>query len=334
MLDKFQNKTILIAPIDWGLGHAARCIPIINLLSKKNNLIVAYTKNNELFFKKEIAQLNLHIKLVELSSYNIRYSKILPAWLKIMLNPLKFFISVRRENKSVLNIVEQHAIDVIISDCRFGVRHKNCDNYIITHQLSIQVPLFKTFVNIINHHYLKKFNEIWVPDEQEKNMRLSGKLSQTKTRNLTVKYIGTLSRFNIIEFDTNPTIDYLVLISGVEPQRTLFEKNIVSLFNNHNKTVTLIRGTEKSSTIKNSNCSFINLATTNEIMQLIKQSKKIICRSGYSTLMDLHAMHFNKKNIILVPTPGQPEQEYLAAHWKSIFGTRIIKQENIFSLML
>jgi hypothetical protein len=322
LLPEIKHKQILIAPLDWGLGHAARSIPLIKHYVQNNTVFVGYTKLTKSFLEKELK--NFSVNWVELPSYAITYNQYLPAWLSLLFDFFKIKKVIKLEYDLLQQIVVKYQINLIISDNRFGLYNSNCESYIITHQINIQSPIFSGLATTLNLKFLKKFNQIWVPDEN--NHLLSGNLSITKQQ-LNIKFIGVLSRFTKQNNFTNE-IDLLILLSGPEPQRSILENKLILQFKTQ-QNVVLIRGTKNALAIDFGNIKIINRAETIELQKYILNAKKIICRSGYSTLMDLYAIGFDLKNVTLVPTPGQTEQEYLAKYWKVKFGCKIWQQRRI-----
>lgn len=319
MIPAYSNKTILIAPLDWGLGHAARCVPLIQHYALNNSIIVGYTSLTKSFLEKELK--NLSVKWVELPSYNITYSRYWPAWLTVLSEALRIKKVIQNENLWLQNSVVKHQIDLIISDNRFGLFHPKVESRIITHQLNIQAPFLKNVAKKINFNYLKKFNEVWIPDEP--NHLLSGELSKINNQ-LNHLFIGPLSRFTKQNLSTYGT-DTVILLSGPEPQRTILEKKLIQRYADQ-PNVILIRGTEKDIEINVGQIKIINVADKFEVLKNVLIAKRIVCRSGYSTLMDLYAIGVDLKNVTLIPTPGQTEQEYLANYWKQKFGCEVWQQ--------
>ncbi len=328
----FTNKTILVAPLDWGLGHATRCVPLVKQLLKNNKVILGVTPLTKLIFDEEFPQL----KKIELPSYNIRYSKTLPLWIKLGLNSPRITRIIAQEHLLLKQIIRDNAIDVVVSDNRFGLYSKKIHSVFITHQLFLKAPLLKGAVQQINKRYIKHFNEVWVPDYEEEKNCLSGELSHAKKHfHNNVKYIGPFSRLEDVKvhFEKNK-FDHLILLSGPEPGRSVLEEALMKKFSGSNKTIALVRGSDKAASYKRkSNDSFqiFDLPTKEKLKELILSSDKIICRSGYSTLMDLH--YLGKKNLILIPTPGQSEQIYLAEYWKKKFGCKVYTQNKLTDLL-
>jgi uncharacterized protein (TIGR00661 family) len=317
-----SGKTIFISPLDWGLGHATRCVPIIKSLSKDNTVVIGVSHLNAPFFIRHFPNL----QKAELPSYKISYSKNLPAWLKIILQWPKIKSVVKKERQVLKKIISHYKIDVVISDNRFGLTNENVKCIFITHQLNLKGPFSLSIADRVNKKYINSFNEIWVPDYEDKSRRLSGVLSDSAGVKVPVTYIGPQSFLNDPEFKTTGSekIDYLILLSGVEPQRSILEKILVEKFNKNKLKILLVRGSATNFELQRGNLKVVDFSFGEELKNIIINADTVICRSGYSTLMDLHLL--NKNKLILIPTPGQTEQEYLAAYWKKKFNILVIDQ--------
>lgn len=320
-----SGKTIFISPLDWGLGHSSRCVPIIRSLSGKNTVIIGITKLNASFFDNYFPDL----QKVEVPSYEISYSKKLPLWLKLVSQWPKINAVIKKEKRLLEKIISDHKINFVISDNRFGLTNKNTHCVFITHQLNIQVPFFSFVANLINRKYIHRFNEVWIPDYENRDLRLSGQLSDSSHIKIPVKYIepkSALENFGS-KIEKNAKTDYLILLSGIEPQRSILEKLLIEKFSTSKQKIVLVRGSNSFLKTKNHTMELIDFAYGEKLNNLIVNAETVICRSGFSTLMDLHLL--NKKQLILIPTPGQSEQEYLAAYWKKKFGARELLQKAI-----
>lgn len=320
-----KNKIIFIAPIDWGMGHASRCVSIINTLLHQNKIIIGITHLNRNYFNQHFPDL----QKIELPSYSIRYSSVIPVWIIILMQSKKIKSIIKKERSLTTEIIKKHNINLIISDNRFGLTQKNTESIFITHQLNLKTPIFSFFANKLNRRYIHQFNEVWVPDAKNKNERLSGQLSDSKNIKIPVKYIGAQSALKDLEIISSqqPKYDILILLSGIEPQRKILENKLASVFKNSAKKIILVRGSDQSFNFDFGNINVINFAFGNQLKNLIINCETIICRSGYSTLMDLKLI--DKKKIILIPTPGQTEQEYLAKYWEEKFNAKVCLQSQI-----
>lgn len=321
----FQNKKILLCPLDWGLGHTARCIPVIKLLLEQGNkVIVACNKKQKSFLLSEEVP---GLVFVDLFGYNVHYSKFLPLWLMILFQFPRLYFVVRKENKWLQKFLKENEIDVVISDNRFGLYNKKVESIFITHQVFVKAPFLSGIINYINHAFIKEFNHCWVADFEDKNTSLAGDLSHGTSVFKNTRFIGPLSRFQTKENTGKEKFDVLILLSGLEPQRSLLEEKLVETFEKAKLKAVLVRGTEMIyKKLWPENFIVKNMASSKELQELLLSSENIICRSGYSTLMDLHALGLKA---LLIPTPGQTEQEYLADYWNKKFGFSVLKQKDI-----
>jgi len=307
-----SGKTIFFSPLDWGLGHATRSVPIIKSLLQNNKIILGVTILNRSFFELQLPDL----MKIELPSYHISYSKWLPVWLKILTQWPKINSVIKKEKKILEKVIQDHKIDLVISDNRYGLSSKKVECIFITHQLKIKTPFLSFPANQINKRYIHRFNKVWVPDYEDENLRLSGQLSDSEDIKIPVIYIGpqSLLKNDNDKPKTDEKIDYLILLSGVEPQRSILEKMLVENLKNSGRKIVLVRGSDSECNLNAGSTRVLNFAFGLELKDLINKSGTVICRSGYSSLMDLHQL--NKTKIILIPTPGQTEQEYLAEYWR------------------
>lgn len=306
------------------MGHASRCVPIIKNLCENNKVILGISPLNAGFFEMHFPQL----QKVQLPSYNIRYSKYLPAFFKLLLQVPRVYRVVQKERIQLQRLIRQHAIDLVISDSRLGCYSKQVKSIFITHQLNLKVPYLTKLANAIHQKWMRHFTEVWVPDFENPAQRLSGQLSDPSNVQVPVFFIGPLSALQQQGVQTNTSrIDTLILLSGVEPQRSVLEKKLIHAFKASSQRIVLVRGTEKKMEVEAKGMEVHNLAFGKTLSELISNAGRVICRSGYSTLMDLHRLE--KKKLVLIPTPGQSEQEYLAAYWAQKFQARVYAQSEI-----
>lgn len=301
-----------MAPLDWGLGHATRCVPVIKeLLRQGCNVLLAGQGKQKALLQQEFSTL----RFLPLPGYNIEYAS--SGWelaAKIVAQIPRILSAVKDEQAWLQKVVQEEKIAAVISDNRYGLYHPSIPCIFITHQLRIKAPfaLAEDVLQELNYGYINKFSECWVPDAEGKN-NLAGALSHpAQMPEVPVRYIGSLSRFSRTVANT-PTDDLLVLLSGPEPQRTLLEEKLLEELAEYKKPVTLVRGLPDApeSLTASENVSVYNHLPAADLAQKIKSASLVIARCGYSTVMDLAAL---KKRSILIPTPGQTEQEYLAKH--------------------
>ena len=312
------SKKVLVAPLDWGLGHATRCIPVITeLLDQGYGVQIASSGGALVLLKEEFSFLKFHC----IESYDVKYSGSLPFIIKIALQIPKFLKAIQREHQQIKKIVHDEKIGLIISDNRYGCWSKKTENIFICHQLTLKTSVFSSFTNFFHRRAIERFSECWVPDEEGKES-LAGELSVSPSLNL--KYIGLLSR---MKWELSQIqYDILAIISGPEPQRSALEEIVLTQLSNSSKRCLVVRGLpgDNQRTIRG-NLEIINHLNAQEMNRAILESAVIISRSGYSTIMDLAMLG---KRAIFIPTPGQVEQEYLA---KELMRKKIafsVKQDN------
>lgn len=240
------------------------------------------------------------------------------------------FFSIIKEHLWLKKIIAKYHVDAIISDNRFGMYNRNIFSVYITHQLLIKTgnSLTENLLQKLHYFFIKKYNECWIIDNE--NNGFAGELSHVKNKPENAKYIGMLSRFELIQ--TEKKYALLVSISGPEPQRTILENLMIHQLKDYDKKVLLIRGLPgdyKKIKSVNNNIEFINHLSSEEMNKAFLQSEIIISRSGYTTIMDLVKIN---RNAMLVPTPGQTEQEYLAEYLMKKKYFYCVKQ-NEFSLI-
>lgn len=308
-----EKSRILVAPLDWGLGHATRCIPIIKELLKQDcDVWLAGEGALENLLRQEFPTL----PFLELPGYRIKYAKTKRGliWKMIKQGP-KMKRAIQFENKWLKKIIKEYQIDAVISDNRYGLYHATVPCIFITHQLQIKSSAGKWTEKILqqrNYRYINRFTACWVPDVENENS-LAGELSHPEKKpEVPVHYIGWLSR--LTKENTEQIRDYLLIIlSGPEPQRSLLEEKIINDVSHYNGTATIVRGLPGSaSLIPSTNMlRFYNHLSAAELNKEMLQASYVISRSGYSTVMDIVAL---QKKSILIPTPGQTEQEYLGQY--------------------
>ena len=310
-----RKKTVLVSPLDWGLGHATRCVPVIQeLIHQQVEVIIGTSGLSGHWLKKTFP----HLESVPVPYHEIRYH----SWLPMEITALMRYPSIRKmiaaEHQWLLSFCRHRKIDGIISDNRYGLYHPSIHSVCITHQMYVQPGRWRfiqPLLNQITHSYLKPFRQIWVPDF-EGPFNLSGSLSHPTLLSHNIQYIGPLSRFWEFKIPRVENYTYKVafIISGPEPHRTTFEKACLKITKELNLPSVIIRGTDTPmKEIVPDCCKIIHIADTEQLFQIICQSEQIVSRAGYSSIMDWYAL---KKSALLIPTPGQTEQEYLSKYLK------------------
>lgn len=317
-----NNKTILIAPLNWGLGHATRCIPIIKALQENNFIPIIASDGIALaLLRKEFP----YIQTLELPSYQIEYAKNGKnfKW-KLLKNLPKMMEAIWEEKRLVKKWVKKYAIEGIISDNRLGVFSPKVPSVFITHQLNVMTGNTTWITSILHQKIIKKYTECWVPDI-ENAPNLTGKLGHLKTNTLDLKYIGPLSRLHKKEVPQK--YDLMVILSGPEPQRGILEEILKREVLRFDGKVVFIKGIVEKEQKKEEieNITYYNFMNTRQIEQTFNESEIVLSRSGYTTIMDLAVL---QKKAFFIPTPGQYEQEYLAKKLKNSNLVPYAEQDN------
>jgi len=311
---------ILICPLNWGLGHAARCVPTIKRLTDEGNKITIVADGFPLeFLRHEFPEL----AFIEYPSYPIRYSEGKSQTGAMMRYFPKIIFKIISEHRWLKKLLKTEHFDMIISDNRFGLWNKNLHSVYITHQLMIKMPRGLKFLEPVvwcfHRFFILKYDECWIPDyEDEKN--LSGDLAHKYPLPKNAKFIGSLSRFSLLK-NIVPNAEYQIVatLSGVEPQRSIFEKELIKRFENCTEKMLIVQGKpQKEKQIRTvGNITIVSHLETSELASVLLGAEQVISRSGYSTIMDLDALNCLHK-AEFIPTPGQTEQEYLAEKINSV----------------
>jgi uncharacterized protein (TIGR00661 family) len=311
--EKPRLSRILVVPLDWGLGHATRCIPLIReLLAMDCEVWLAGEGAQEQLLKTEFPTL----PFLQLPGYRVQYAATSGGllWKMIRQTP-KLKNAIHEEQKWLKWAATEHQFDAVISDNRYGLYHSSIPCIFITHQLCIKSQLGNWSERILqkwNYKHINRFTECWVPDlPAGATQTLAGELSHpAKMPSIPVKYIGLLSRFEKKEVPARKD-HLLIILSGPEPQRTILEEKITGELKQFTGTATVVRGLPGSVTSIDSTerIKYFDHLPAEELNKEMLSAEYVISRSGYSTVMDIIAL---QKKCILIPTPGQTEQEYLA----------------------
>jgi predicted glycosyltransferase len=318
-----KNK-ILYCVLNWGLGHASRSMEVIEeLLLLENEVTIASDGSPGSLLRKKFP----HLAYVELPPYGVRYPTT-SIFLNFLANAFRILNASIREKNQLLKLHKVEAFDLVISDNRPGCNIASIPNYFITHQLNPYHPnrLVKYIFTTINNYYLNKYQGIWVADYDDH--RLSGTLSDSSKIKNKVFYLGSLSAYR----PSNEKKERVtILLSGPEPQRTKLENDLYNIVENLTAfQFTFIRGTVVDNPImanKLDHVEVINLCQLDAMNTLLNQTKLLISRTGYSTIMDIDRIGIPQA--ILIPTHGQTEQEYLGELHEKRF--TIVKSNDVNS---
>lgn len=327
------SNRVLVAPLNWGLGHATRCVPIIKKLQAEGKeVILTACGRSKDFLKREFPEL----EFVDSPHFSILYSKVFPMWMIMLLQSPRILWNIYIEHKWLNNFLERNEIDEVISDNRYGLWSNKVRCVFITHQLMIKCPGMFQFLEPLLHRlvlqYVKKYSECWIPDIDVK-INLSGDLSHKFKIPENTKFIGFLSRFEFskdkAEFKTDAknkdeVYSICFLLSGPEPLRTELEMQIRAIEKNLPKKCLLIQGKPETTNWDQTGQNLIVGPHIDdmELQNILLKTPLIVCRAGYSSIMDLKVLG---RSALLIPTPGQTEQEYL---------TEYLSESGLFDKML
>lgn len=330
---------ILVCPLDWGLGHAGRCVPLIRaLLGAGHAVRIAAAGGALRLLRSEFPDLPWH----ELPGYRVRYSRsavfLLPS---LLAQAPAFLLGLRSEGRRLRRLLAEHPCDLVISDGRYGLRAPGVPSVLVTHQIALRAPEWpgrawaeKALLKL-NLKALARFDRVWIPDWQGE-LSLAGELAGPNPRSSDTawagEWIGPLGRFTAPVGNgeghgepartANPRaggrhIKIAAVVSGPEPQRSLFEAGLRAALAGLPGTRVLVRGRPGKpgpglADLRSGELNVFDHLPGNELAEVFAGSEALVARSGYTTVMELAVL--GAAAAVLVPTPGQTEQEYLADH--------------------
>ena len=321
-----HSSRVLVAPLDWGLGHATRCVPIIErLLAEGHEVVIAADGYPLKFLRREFP----HLDWVKFEGLKVRYAAG-QSQVGAMLRQLpRFLRDIWREHKRLKEIVRMYDIDMVVSDNRFGLWCRGVYSVYMTHQLMVKMPRGLEWMEwgVWRFHrwFIKHYDECWVPDiEGEGN--LSGDLSHKYPLLKNTRFIGVLSRFSREKvvwedvrveaeaLDLQQRYDVVAVLSGPEPHRTNLEREITDngLQIIDGSSLLIVQGlpaVDLRLAEHRDGVDYIPHLQTELLQWYMQEAEEIVCRSGYSSIMDLYTIG---RKAHLIPTPGQTEQIYLA----------------------
>ena len=315
---------VLFGVFDWGLGHATRDTPLIKELLKKHQVHIISTgralkilqnnfKNQCKFY--DVPSLYPIYTKTKTNIFQLDFTLAIP-------NIIKSLRHAREKSKEIIS----RGFDLVISDCRYDVYDKPKNSYLINHQLRFKtLPGVERLAELWLSNRMKKYKCIIVPDFSKKN--LTGKLSHDlryfpKSK---IKYIGILSHLK--KLNIKPDIDYFFSLSGPELTRIKLENSIMSQIG-YLKGKIVIAGGNPDIKTKNSteNIEFHSFLNRDQQENFMNRAKFLIIRSGYTTIMEVVELG---KKALLIPSPGQTEQEYLANYYEKQRYFHHIHQSNL-----
>lgn len=308
-----RRPKILVAPLGWGLGHATRCIPIIRELETRNCEVVIATGG----LQRELLTAEFpKLRFLQLDGYGVRYgNSAISTRLRLLSQVPRILRWIRRERRWLRDLLDSERLDAIISDNRYGCHAIGLPCVLMTHQLAMPSLFGKSVDGLLRrflYRQIRHFSRCWIPDDPEPGS-LAGRLSHPPLLpQVQISYVGPITRWD--PCPKGPIRHpLLILLSGPEPQRSLLEQILLGQLEGLETPALLVRGLPGTHTLPNApqRTLVYNHLPSGDLRQLICASEWIVARSGYSSIMDL--LRLGKK-CIAIPTPGQPEQEYLAEY--------------------
>ena len=317
------------------MGHTTRCIPLIGYLLSLGHLVtVAGNASQRAFIEETFGG----IDFIHLDGYQISYSR-WNRWAQsgLLAQMPKILNAIKREHAWLETLAHERQIDGIISDNRYGLYHAAIPSVILTHQLCVQTGMGQvadTFLQRLHYRFLNRFTATWIPDAAGAD-NLGGKLSHTGVMPAQFEYLGLLSRFALTGHNEHPATPdasgpLVILLSGPEPQRTELSAVLWRQACAFNRRIIFVEGSEQARLPGNipPHIEYHKRLGQQDLYLVLSGAGMVVCRSGYSTLMDLVALH---KQAILIPTPGQTEQQYLAKRLKQA-GQYYASRQDTFEL--
>lgn len=301
--------------MDWGLGHATRCIPVVRYLLEKGHTVVIAASGAS----AEVLRSNFpRLEILALPGYGITYSRDGKSFAaRIFAQIPKIQSAIRRERKWLTAEHARQPFDLVISDNRYGLKIKGINCVVMTHQLQIITGFGKwadAIMRRMHYRILEKFDACWIVDHRDADA-MGGTLSHPHRLPVNARYIGTLSQLRrVADRDAINESEILMLLSGPEPTRTILEEKLTAqaaLLPQWPFRIVAGNPSGAAPAHLPAHIAYHTHLNADALAHALQKAQLVICRSGYSTLMDLAL--FGKK-ALLIPTPGQPEQEYLARH--------------------
>lgn len=289
--EEIHNETILFSPLNWGMGHVSRSIPLLQKLQENNKLFIACDKDQRAVYNEYLSE----VEFINHDGYPFKFKGKGKFTTDLIWSGKKLMKRLKEEREEVERYVNDFNISLIISDHRYGFRNDKVRSIFVTHQLNLPIKWYHKSIQKWHSKLISKFDWVWIVDDEVLN--LAGKLSKKSKDNQS--YIGLLSRFENTP-SREKDLECVLIASGPE----IYAKQLIDEVEKREGNVIVI----SSNGIKEQNFKEFRIAGWKDRDVYILRAKKIISRSGYSTLMDLHFLGCESE---LIPTPGQHEQVYL-----------------------
>jgi spore coat polysaccharide biosynthesis predicted glycosyltransferase SpsG len=325
------KRNILICPLEWGLGHAGRMIPLARILQEDDNTIfIGAGTVHQQFLRSELKG----AQFIDFMGFRPSYSKILPQYLALFFQIPALIYHILKEHIKIGRIISEYNIDIVISDNRFGLWSRKAKTVYVTHQIRIPFPQklrFLEWAGVYFHRFfIKKYDLCFIPDLPGE-INLAGRLAHSVKLPGNARFIGILSRFSDVNEKSGSSdipLHNTLMLSGPEPQRSMIREIITSLQDINTPPLVILEGRPG---IPDNDKGTGRIITYNhlpaaEMKRMMQGSAGIIARAGYTSIMELVSLDCSA---LLVPTPGQTEQEYLASHLSEKGWFTMIRQKDI-----
>ncbi len=314
-VNEVVDRRILLSPLNWGLGHVTRCIGLIQLLQNQGNrFYVACDEHQQAVFENYLE----NVTYIRHLGYPFSFEGKGKFTRDLISNRKPLLARFAREQKEIDSYITEHQIAIVLSDHRYGFFSKQVYSLFLTHQIQLPLSMLFAPAQWIHRRLIGNFNAIWCFDDHQSS--LAGKLSKNKA-SIPVEYIGWFSRYEA-RTSEELTFDALFIVSGPAPYSTQFLSEVFQYCETHDGTFACLVNEFNYRTQIPSNLKLVVASNWKHDDRLMYQSKCIVSRSGYSTLMDLKK---TQKSAILIPTPGQSEQLYLATLHQTNPAWKIVK---------
>ena len=302
-LQDIKNATILISPLDWGFGHTTRSIALIQKLIKQQNRIYFAGNQSQIdFINTELPK----IKTFKIAGYNFNFNQQRSLYLQVLKQLPLLSKALKNEKKWLAEFIKSHPVDYIISDNRYGFYHPTVKSIILTHQTNLQIPWGKKIINYFLKKKLENFNTCWIPDFEDQS--LSGRLSDNNL-SIPTYFIGPLSRFTkSITKNNNFNYKYLFIISGPYPDNFQSYQKVLKYINQLNEKCAVVSTYVDNSPPNMNHADFFFHPNSSSMEKIISESALVICKCGYSSVMDFYLA---QKKVLFIPNKNQYEQAYL-----------------------
>lgn len=325
------KRNILICPLEWGLGHAGRMIPLAQMLQEAGNTIFIGTgAGHKQFLRSELKD----VQFIDFGGFRPAYSGFLPQYLALFFQIPVLLYHILKEHIKLPRIIRENKIDIVISDNRFGLWNRRIKTVYVTHQIRIPFPEKLRFLESagvkFHRFFIKKYDLCFIPDLPGE-INLAGRLAHFVKLPENARYVGILSRFSNGNEDAGESTvsgHYTLILSGPEPQRSMLREVITGQQDNNKQPLVILEGRPgipDEDQVSGKTITYNHLPSY-KMKRIIQGSMGIIARAGYTTIMELVSLNCSA---LLIPTPGQTEQEYLAGYLSEKGWFTAIRQKDL-----